>query len=607
MGRSRRLLAYGRPYRTAFVLSFIAAVVASVLDGFMLALLIPFLRLLFGASSGFAETPTAVERVLDWTVGGLFASGDPAGALRAVVLVILGVVAVKNVAVYTAGYASQYLQGAVARDLRAGLYGHIQKLGLGYLQRTRGGQLLSRVVADAEEAKWLVSAALVSVMQNGALVAVYLAVLFSLSWPMTLVMLAMTPLIILALRPILRRVRSLIGQALEDRGELAAIVDETVEGARLVKAHAAEEYERRRFGEIVQRYFTGMLRAQRFAVMASPVSETIGAGVIVVLLLVGSQATFAGQALRPEVFVTFVAVSLRLLRPVKTLSQFPALAEHSLEAAARIFEILDRPPDDVDERPTAAFPGFRESVELRHVWVAYQSDDWVLRDVCLTLRHGEVVALVGPSGAGKSTLADLLPRFIEPARGQVLIDGVPITQYSRRSLRGSVGIVSQQTVLFHDTVRSNIAYGDQAGASDEQIVAAARAAHAHGFIGRLPKGYDTVLGERGMRLSGGERQRIAIARALLRDSPILILDEATSQLDPESDRLVQSAIARLLRGRTVLVIAHRLSTVAQAHEIVVLDRGRVVERGRHEDLIVAGGVYQRLHLVDGVSVGGLLA
>ena len=225
MGRSRRLLAYGRPYRAAFALSFFAAVIASVLDGFMLALLIPFLRLLFGASSGFAESPTPVERVLDWSVGGVFASGDPGGALRAVVLVILAAVVIKNLAVYTTGYASQYLQGAVARDLRTGLYGHVQKLGLGYLQRTRGGQLLSRVVADVEEAKWLVSAALVSVMQNAALVAVYLAVLFSLSWPMALVMLAVTPLIVLVLRPILRRVRSLIGQALEDRGELAAIVD----------------------------------------------------------------------------------------------------------------------------------------------------------------------------------------------------------------------------------------------------------------------------------------------------------------------------------------------------------------------------------------------
>ncbi len=597
MGRYRRLLGYVRPYRTAFVVSFVAAVVAAVLDGFTLALLIPFLRLMFGETSGFAEAPSAVERVLDFTVGGLFASGEPMVALRAVVFVILGAVALKNAAMYATGFLSQYIQEGVARDLRIALYGHIQKLGLGYFQRTRGGQLVSRVISDADQTKTVVSAALVSVLQNTVLIAVYVAVLLSLSWKLTLVTLALAPITVLVMRPILRRIRSRIRQAWDDRGELTAIIGETIEGARVVKAHGAEEYERRRFGAVAQRYFSGVVRAQRYIVLASPVSETLGAGVIVLLLLLGARATVVdGAALRPELFITFVVVSLRLLRPAKALSQFPALAEGSLQAAARLFEVLDQEPDDVDPPDAVEFPGLRDRIELEGVWVAYESEHWVLQDVDLTIGRGQVLALVGPSGGGKSTLADLIPRFVEPKRGRVLVDGIPVTTYGRQSLRRSLGVVSQHTVIFNDTVRNNIAYGDQAGASDEAVEAATRAANAHAFVERLPQGYETLLGERGMRLSGGERQRIAIARALLRDPPILILDEATSNLDPESERLVQSAIARLLQDRTVLVIAHRLSTVARADEIVVLDRGRVVEQGRHDELIVAGGVYQRLHL-----------
>jgi subfamily B ATP-binding cassette protein MsbA len=454
------------------------------------------------------------------------------------------------------------------------------------------------VISDADQTKTIVSAALVSVLQNTILIAVYVAVLLSLSWRLTIVTLALAPVTVLVMRPILRRIRSRIRQAWDDRGELTAIISETVEGARVVKAHGAEEYERKRFGAVAQRCFSGVVGAQRYIVLASPVSETLGAGVIVLLLLLGARATMVdGAALRPELFITFVVVSLRLLRPAKALSQFPALAEGSLQASARMFELLDHVPDDVDPPGAVEFPGLTDRIELEGVWVAYEGEQWVLQGVDLAIERGQVLALVGPSGAGKSTLADLLPRFIEPKRGRVLVDGIPVTTYGRQSLRRSLGIVSQHTVIFNDTVRNNIAYGDQSGAGDEAVEEAARAANAHDFIERLPQGYETLLGERGMRLSGGERQRIAIARALLRDPPILILDEATSNLDPESERLVQSAIARLLQDRTVLVIAHRLSTVARADEIVVLDRGRVAERGRHDELIAAGGVYQRLHLM----------
>jgi subfamily B ATP-binding cassette protein MsbA len=382
---------------------------------------------------------------------------------------------------------------------------------------------------------------------------------------------------------------------------MTAIVSETVEGARLVKAHGAEGYERRRFEERMAQFVRDTLSAHRVAILAHPLSETFGAVIIVILLVVGSQGAWG---IRPELFIAFLAVSLRLLPPVKAISQFPGVAETSLVAAERIFEVLDLPADDVDPPGAGAFPGLRGEIQFDDVWFAYEPNQWVLQGARLDVPKGKVVAIVGPSGAGKSTLVDLLPRFIDPARGAVRIDGVPVTSYSRRSLRRAMGIVSQQTVIFNDTVRANIAYGDEAGAGPAAIEAAARAANAHAFIERLPQGYDTMLGERGARLSGGERQRIAIARAILRDPPILILDEATSALDSESERLVQEAIQRLLEHRTVLVIAHRMATVARADHIAVLSGGRVVEEGTHAELVLAGGLYQRLHSLELSGIDG---
>jgi subfamily B ATP-binding cassette protein MsbA len=594
VARWGRLLGYLRPYARPFAVGVLAAVVASALDGLTFALLIPFLRLLFGLGAAAGAGATAVERVLDALLGAWLPAGRPLVALRNVVLVLLATITLKNLAAYAAGYLRARIQESVARDLRMALYGHVQRLGLGFFQGIRGGRLVSHAAADADQAKLAVGQTLTSGLQNGAVVLVYLGILCTLSWRLTLIALLLVPALALLLRPVIGGVRRRLAEALEQRGELAAVMSETVEGARLVKAHGAEEYERRRFAGAAQRYLEGVVRAERLALLAHPLSETLSAAVVILVLVFGTLAALGGQTLRPEVVIAFLAVTMRLLSPVKALSQFPALIENALVAADRIFAVLDRQADDVDPPGARAFPGLVGSITFEHVWATYEPGSWVLRNVTLTVERGDVVAVVGPSGAGKSTLVDLLPRFVEPARGEVLVDGVPLREYDRRSLRRHLGLVSQHTVLFNDTVQRNIAYGDQAGAGRASIEAAAKAANAHGFIEQLPRGYDTVLGERGMRLSGGERQRIAIARALLRDAPILILDEATSSLDVESERLVQEAIARLLEHRTVFVIAHRLSTVARADHIVVLERGRVVERGRHADLIRAGGLYQRL-------------
>jgi subfamily B ATP-binding cassette protein MsbA len=363
---------------------------------------------------------------------------------------------------------------------------------------------------------------------------------------------------------------------------------------KLVRAYVAEAFELDRFRRLAERYRKRVMRAQRFSSLTSPVSEVFGGLMIVLILVVGTRLALGGApTLDPPVLITFLAFSLRLMSPVKSVANYPTAMAVAVASAERVFEVLDIPAAEGD-RPGETAAVFRERIEYRGVSFEYEPGEAVLRDVDLEVRRGQVAAIVGPSGAGKTTLADLLPRFYEPTRGEILLDGVPITRYTRRSLRGLMGIVSQETVLLNDTVLANIAYG-RADFSLEQVRAAARAANADEFIVRLPGGYDTQLGERGTRLSGGQRQRIAIARALLRDPPILILDEATSALDTESERLVQEAIERLMEHRTVFVIAHRLATVQHAHFIVVLAEGRVVERGSHDDLLAADGLYRRLY------------
>ena len=410
--------------------------------------------------------------------------------------------------------------------------------------------------------------------------------------------LILAPLVTLALRPVVKRLGRRLRRTLDDRGELTSLMQETVAGARLVKAYAAEGYERRRFGEAATRYMRGAIKVQGLALATQPINETFGALVTVLLLWVGTRlATGPDASLRPESFIAFLFVALRLLVPLKTMANFPAVFTQAMAAGDRVLEVLDQPADEATAPGMEAARGLERAIAFKDVGFAYDGGPWVLSDLTMEANKGDIVAIVGASGAGKSTLVDLIPRFIEPTRGSITLDGTDLRELTLPSLRGLMGIVSQETVLFNDTARANIAYGALDRYDHAAIEAAARAANAHDFIAALPDGYDTLLGERGARLSGGERQRIAIARALLRDPPILILDEATSALDTESERLVQEAIDRLLRGRTVFVIAHRLSTVQHATRILVLDRGRIVERGRHDELLEKGGLYRRLYLL----------
>src|SRR2546422_380264 len=401
-------------------------------------------------------------------------------------------------------------------------------------------------------------------------------------------------LLVLIVRPVVGRVRWRSREQADQRGELTSLVSELVGSIKLVRAYVAEAFEADRFRKLANRYRKGVLRAQRYALLTSPVSEVFAGAVIVLIFAVGTRLALGqGAALSPEVLIAFIAVALRLMSPVKSAANYPTAMAGALAAADRVFEVLDLASEEGD-RPGEGPARFEQRIEYRGVSFSYNGQAPVLAGVDFDVRRGQVVAVVGPSGAGKTTLVDLLPRFYEPTCGAILMGGAPIARFTRASLRGLSGIVSQETILLNDSVLANISYG-RSDFTLEQVQAAARAANAHDFVSQLPEGYRTLLGERGTRLSGGERQRIAIARALLRDPPILILDEATSALDMESERLVQEAIDRLMARRTTFVIAHRLATVQHADLILVLAEGRIVERGTHATLYAAGGLYRRLH------------
>jgi subfamily B ATP-binding cassette protein MsbA len=592
--RGAKLLRLLRPYTPLFVLNIIATLLASVLDGATFVLLIPFLRALFGQQA-FQGTGSMVEHVLDFAAGPLIAGGgSPHAALRNVVVVLVIALILKNLLSYGAAVASVAIQEGVVRDLRVRLFDHLQTLPLGYFQRTRGGQVLARLVTDTDQVKSAITAALASLLQNVSLMLVYVAILFSLSWQLTLIALISAPLLAAIVKPLIGKVRRRSRDLAEERGELTSLVSEMVSSVKLVRAYVAESFESERFRRLADRCRKSVLRAQRYALVTSPVSEVFAGIVVLVIFSIGTElALGAHGTLRPEVLIAFVALALRLMSPVKSVANYPTVMAGALAAADRVFDVLDLPGGEGD-RPDESDAQFERSIEYRLVSFSYNGQGSVLEGIELCVDRGQIVAVVGPSGAGKTTLVDLLPRFYEPTGGSILMDGVPLTRLKRHSLRRLMGIVSQETILLNDTAFANIAYGRQ-DFSLEQVEAAARAANAHEFIRQLPSGYDTLLGERGTRLSGGERQRIAIARALLRDPPILILDEATSALDTESERLVQEAIDRLMEHRTVLVIAHRLATVRHADLIVVLADGRIVERGTHETLFASGGLYRRFY------------
>jgi subfamily B ATP-binding cassette protein MsbA len=600
---AQRLVAWLRPYRLTLGLGILATSVASVLDGITLLFLIPLLRHLFGSAGGLTGGVTGLESLIDRLLAPALIGASPAGVTVRLVALLWAALLAKNGLGYLAGQLSIRTQEGLVRDLRAALFEHLLRLDLGWLERTRGGQVIARVMQDADQVKGAVSAGLASFFQNLVLIGTTLLVLAQLSWRLTLVTLATAPVLLVGIRLLLISLRRHARARANEAGEMTSTVAERLGAVKLIRTYGGEEREAARFRGQADRYRRHVTRTQRFAALTGPASELFGGFLLVVLIAAGASPGVAGPGLSPEALLVFIIAALRVMAPLKAITQFPGQMAQALASAERVFEVLDLPAAETDAA-TGATARFEREIVFEEVCFRYGADEAdsrgssassapVLRDISFTIPRGWVVALVGPSGAGKTTLAELLPRLREPTEGRLLLDGVPLQSCSRQSVRGLMGFVGQETVVFNDTVAANIAYG-RPGAGEAEVIAAARAAHAHGFITQLPEGYQTVLGERGTRLSGGQRQRIAIARAILRDPPILILDEATSALDSESERLVQDALLRLMRDRTVLVIAHRLATIRHADLILVLDDGRIVERGSHDELLSRDGLYRRL-------------
>ena len=588
-----RLWGFVHPHRAKLVGVVVLNLLAAVFDVFSFTLLIPFLNALFEQPQ-LIPGNKVVSAILNTTIGFLLDPADQMGSLRNVIILVLVAVTLKNLLVWLSGQIGAQLQEYVVRDLRDALYAHLLRLPMSWFTANKVGQVISRMLTDTTNAKAVVTELVTRSIWSTAQVVSTIAIMFAVSWKLSLASLVVVPLTVLSLQPVLRKLRKGYRRMGNEQGEITSMVQEVVSGIRLIKSYGAESREEQRFVTRNAAFAKGYVRIGRLALMSGPVTETLGAVMAVAILWFGARLVLVEKSLDGALLVTFLIWVMRLLQPLKQLSQVPSAAQQSLASAERIFEVLDAPTETAADRGTITAPTFATSLEFDRVSFAYGDDAPALSEVSFSARKGEVIALVGASGAGKSTLIDLLPRFLEPTSGRITLDGIDLRHITLESLRALTGIVSQDTVLFNDTVRANVAFG-RTQVTPAQLEAAARAANAMSFIEELPEGWDTNLGERGSRLSGGQRQRLAIARALLSDPPILILDEATSALDVESERLVQEAIDRLLTGRTVFVIAHRLATIQHADRILVLERGQLVEQGTHADLLARNGAYARLH------------
>jgi len=540
------------------------------------------------AAAATAANAWLMEPVLD----DIFVRQDR-DMLLLVPLAIVAAAFAKGGGTYAQAVLMNHVGQRIIADIQVRLFAHLMRSDLQFFHDNPTGHLISHVTNDVNLVRGAVGQALTGIVKDALTVVFLVALMFHQDWRLALVAFVAFPVAIWPIVRIGRRMRKVSANTQVQMGRLAMVLDEAFQGARHVKAYGMEAYETGRAATAIEGLFRLTLKAARTRAAAHPIMETLGSVAVALVILYGGTQVIAGNT-TPGTFFSFVTALLLAYQPVKSVASLNATLQEGIAAAARVFALIDREPTIKDRPGARPLPAVRGEITLENVHFTYAPGKPALKGLSLVAPAGKTVALVGPSGAGKSTVLNLIPRFYDIDSGRVAIDGIDVRDVTLASLRAAIGIVSQEVSLFHDTVRANIAYG-RPGATEEEIRHAASLAGAAEFIEALPQGYDTVVGEQGMRLSGGQRQRIAIARAILKNAPILLLDEATSALDTESERHVQAALSRLMQGRTTLVVAHRLSTIVDADIIYVIEDGRVVEQGRHADLIARGGTYARLY------------
>jgi ATP-binding cassette, subfamily B, bacterial MsbA len=582
----RRLLKYLRPHWPIFTVASLAMVLVGVLESAIAGLIVPIFDQAFVQGLG-QRTPTifGLQRLIPQ---------EPFGAWKMISILLVVFTLAKGIAEYLSTYLMARIGQLSVLKLRQDLYGHLLAQSATFFERHRTNYLVSRLVTSAAAIETAVTSTIRDMLRESFTLIAFLAASFFYSWRLTLGSLLIAPVIAVLTAKFGRALRNLARESFEGSKQLTDTAQEALANQGIVKAYRAEKRESDRFTDVAKRIVRANLRSASIAGASPPTIEMIGILFVVLLLFFGQREIMSGR-MNTAQFITFLFVLFRCYDPMRKLSRLQNSMEQALAAAQHVWEVMDEHAT-IQEKPDASeLPALTKEIELKNVSFGYANETRsVLRDVSLKIPAGTMVALVGQSGGGKSTLTKLFPRFHDPTSGVVLWDGMDVRDATIASLRKQIALVTQETVLFNDTVRHNIAYG-KPEASDREIEEASLIAFAHDFIRELPDGYDTIVGERGIFLSGGQRQRLAIARAILVNAPVLILDEATSALDAESERLVQSAISNLVRNRTTIVIAHRLSTVRRADMILVMEAGRIIERGTHAELLARGGQYKKLY------------
>jgi subfamily B ATP-binding cassette protein MsbA len=596
-----RILRYAPNVTPRLLQFFLYSFIGVVFSASYLGLIMPMMQILFDAHAGevmpvrpeFTFSLQYVTAMFKYLFTSIIVEHGKSNALLFVCISIVTFVLLANVFRYMERMAASRIKLDIVRNLRMDIFSSVSRLHIGYFNTQRKGDLISRFTNDIGEVEHAVVNSLKSVLKEPITILVYFSVLFFISVKLTLFTLILLPVTGGLVARIIKQLRKKAKQSQEAMGRIVNILDETFSGMRVIKAFNAREFIIKKLDDETRYHRKVNLSIARRNELSGPLSEFLGVIIVAVILFYGGQLILNGdEQLKPEMFMGFLAFFASLIQPAKNFSNGITSLQKGTIAAERIFSVVDTQPAIQNKPGAIPIPSFNEAIEFKGVGFAYHRD-LVLKNITVRIEKGKTVALVGQSGGGKSTFADLIPRFYDPTEGEVCLDGHPLTDYELESVRKLIGVVTQESILFNDTIYNNIAFG-MPHVQEQDVIEAARVANAHEFIMQTEHGYQTLIGERGSKLSGGQRQRLAIARAVLKNPPILILDEATSALDSESERLVQDALTKLMQNRTSIVIAHRLSTIQHADEILVIQGGHIIERGSHQDLISKEGVYRKL-------------